>query len=131
VTRYLLVDNGPAIIATLRAEILVADRTATFEEADNGERALQVARAWNPEVVFTGLGLANGERALPLVDRLLRDEPLRPVVVCTSLPRTSPEVEQAVGLGAFAYLAKPIQPADLKHIVTQIESRQGRLRRVR
>lgn len=129
--RYLIAEDAPAVRATLRRQVSLADAGATVEEAPDGETALRMCAATTYDAVFVSMALAHGEPGLPLVERLLEQDHHRAVIVCTSMPRGHPHVAKAMSLGAFEYLAKPTRVDTVRRTLHELERERGRFSRIR
>lgn len=62
---------------------------------------------------------------------MLAARPRTRVVLTTARPREHPEVVEALGLGAYAYLAKPLRRGAIEEILQRIEGDSGRVGRIR
>ena len=130
-TRFLIVDNAAAVRMALAKHIMEIEHFAEVKEATTTRDALAIVAAWRPNLIFTGMGLADAERGLPLVAELLRRDPSASIVLCTSMPITHADVAEALSLGAFAYLPKPVRGEALRHVIDEWSSERGGLRRVK
>lgn len=129
--KFLIVDNAPAIRMALGRHLREAEPLCEIREADTNGTALAAMEGWRPNIVFTGMGLAHGEKGLPLVQEILRRDATQTVVICTSMPKDHADVAQALSDGAFAYLAKPVRGDPVKHILNEYSMERGGLRRIR
>ncbi len=130
-TKFLIVDNAPAVRISLCTHVLEAEHLAEIKECETGKEALALIATWRPNVIFTGMGLANGEKGLPLVAEILRSDPKATVVLCTSMPLSHPDVAEALSLGAFAHLPKPVRADAVKHVINEWAMEKGGLRRLK
>src|SRR5512140_3084392 len=93
----------------------------------------QAAREWiarQPfDLAFVDLRLAE-QSGLDLVPDLLAASPELDIVVITAYATVDTAV-LAIKRGARDYLPKPFTPAQIRHLVTQVEERRSLLRRVR
>lgn len=107
--RILIADDESIIRMDLR-EMLTQMGHEVVGEADDGDQAVGLARDLDPDLVFLDIKMPrmDGLEALRLMNR---DE-MRPVVVLTAFSERS-VIEQAVELGAKAYLVKPFEVANL------------------
>lgn len=111
--------------------ILEAEHFAEIKEATTGKEALAIVAAWKPNIIFTGMGLADGEKGLPFVEQVLRRDPSATVILCTSMPATHADVAEALSLGAFAHLPKPVRGEAVRHCINEWAMEKGGLRRVK
>lgn len=107
--RILIADDESIIRMDLR-EMLTDMGHDVVGEARDGEEAVDLARSLDPDLVFLDIKMprVDGLEAL----RRMNSDVVRPVVVLTAFSERS-VVEQAVELGAKAYLVKPFAPANL------------------
>ena len=129
-SKFLIVDNSAVVRQTLGSEISRIDKSAQFKEVDRAAPAIEADAQWRPDAVFLGMLLAGTDRGLHVLEELLRRRPERPVVVCSGLPCDHPEVVQAVSMGAFAWLAKPVAPQAVRHAVMQIKAYSGQFKSI-
>ena len=79
-------------------------------EAPDGQKALELARAYKPDVIIMDI-------KMPVMDgldaaKIIADEKIAPVVLLTAYSQKD-LVERAKEAGVFAYLVKPFQESDL------------------
>ncbi|MES2153805.1 MAG: response regulator [bacterium] len=129
--KYLIVDNAQAVRMVLARHILEHEHVAEIKEAESGKEALALISTWRPNVIFTGMGLANGEKGLPFVDAVLRRDPTQTIILCTSMPLAHPDVAEALSLGAFAHMPKPVRADAVHHVLNDFAMERGGLRRVK
>ena len=111
--RILIVDdevNVRTVLATL-----VTQAGHEPELAENGDHALQLVRDGDPDVVLTDLAMP-GMDGLTLLSRLRVEFPEIPVVLLTAHGTVENAVE-AMKLGAFDFLTKPFDRADVVAIL--------------
>ena len=101
-TTILLVDDDAALLSTLSLNLRA--RGHDVLTADTGEKALEVARAGDPDVVVLDLGLP--DLAGTEVLRQLRVWSAVPVIVLSARHGSDDKV-QALDLGADDYVTKP------------------------
>lgn len=138
-TRYLVVDDSRTSRMMLAAAIRNAcGQGAEIDEAGDLDEALKAFGEKRPEVVFldmmldlTRTGTAGGSTGLVALDLILRERPDARVVLVTALPADHPDVVDAVSLGAFAHLEKPIRTDAVKRVLATLDAEQGRARRVK
>lgn len=101
-TRVLIVDDEPAIRRALNRALLARDYQV--EMAVNGEEALTLAHAWDPDLVVLDLNLPDIDGIT--VCRRLRTWSDVPIIVLSVREGESDKVE-ALDAGAEDYLTKP------------------------
>jgi len=89
-----------------------------FAEAEDGEEALELARAIQPDLVIIDIMLP-GRSGLEVVSELRRDTTLHrtPVVVVTAWSHAESSARRA---GAAGFLEKPFDPEDLQRMVDEL-----------
>jgi AmiR/NasT family two-component response regulator len=109
-TLRILIADDEAIIRMDLREMLSEMGHEVVGEAGDGEQAVSLARSLDPDLVFLDIKMPrmDGLEAL----RRMNCEAVRPVVVLTAFSEPM-VVEEAVELGAKAYLVKPFAPANL------------------
>jgi CheY-like chemotaxis protein len=90
-------------------------------EAENGAGALAVVAGHRPDAVCLDLWM-DGMSGLEVLDHLTRDHPGLPVVIVTADPLTD-TIAEARARGAFDYVLKPFEIADLHRILTAAMAR--------
>jgi len=114
----LIVDDDTLIRRIMRDTLLTVP--ATVVEATNGEEAIKVARAETPDLIFIDTmmpGLDGFQTA-----EILKQDPITspiPLVFVSALGTSSHKV-RGLDLGAEDYIAKPIDPEELKARVRSI-----------
>src|SRR4051794_19364717 len=111
----LLIEDDAAISSAL-------DRVLTAEgyqvrSVARGDLGLTASNEQNPDVVITDLKLP-GLDGLELVRRLHATKPRVPVILMTAHGTTETAIE-AMKLGAFDYLVKPFEMAELIDVVAK------------
>jgi response regulator NasT len=125
--RILIADDESIIRMDLR-EMLTDLGHEVVGEAGDGDEAVSLARSLNPDLVFLDIKMPrmDGLEAL----RRMNSEVVRPVVVLTAFSERS-VIEQAVELGAKAYLVKPFAPANLLPAVHMAMAHSAELQTLR
>ncbi len=116
--RILVADDDPLVLTTLRD--ILATLPASVLEARDGEETVSLAKAEHPDLILLDV-------MMPRLDgfqvaALLKQEPSTagiPVVFVSALG-TSRDKVRGLDLGAEDYLAKPIDPEELKARVRMI-----------
>ena len=116
--KVLLIDDSPTIRSIV--QIYLMGRSLEFVEAPDGERGLKLARLLGVDLVIADINMPNMD-GYTLVRRL-RAEPGKlakvPIVLLTG-QRDAAEHE-ALACGANAFLRKPVSPAEVVRVVTQL-----------
>jgi two-component system, NtrC family, nitrogen regulation response regulator NtrX len=104
--KVLIIDDERNLRRMLRA-LLEAEGYAV-EEADRGDRGLEAAESFQPEVVLLDLVLPGGS-GLEVLPRILDRHPGLPVVMMSG-EATLADAMEATRRGAFHFLEKPLTP---------------------
>ncbi len=105
--RILIADDESIIRMDLR-EMLAELGHEVVGEAGTGEEALELAERLDPELLFLDLKMP-GMGGMEVLRRIAETRP-RPVIVLTAFSERS-IMEEAIDLGARAYIVKPFQAA--------------------
>jgi NtrC-family two-component system response regulator AlgB len=124
--RVLVVDDERNIRQTLRM-CLEAEGCTVAEAATASEAVAQVARQ-SFDLAFVDLRLEESS-GLDLLPDLLAERPSLAVVMITAYATLDTAVE-AIKRGARDYLPKPFTPAQIRHVVEQVQQRVEAERRV-
>jgi two-component system, NtrC family, response regulator AtoC len=112
----LLVDDEPGMLRYIRTLLEVEEYKV--ETANTGEQALErVQKGLRPDLVLLDL-LMPGIDGLQTLEQLRQMQPGVKVVMLSCVGDTR-KVVQAMRLGAFDYLTKPFQKAELDAVVDQ------------
>jgi two-component system, NtrC family, response regulator AtoC len=112
----LLVDDEPGMLRYIRTLLEVEEYKV--ETASTGEQALErVQKGLHPDLVLLDL-LMPGIDGLQTLEQLRQLQPGVKVVMLSCVGDTR-KVVQAMRLGAFDYLTKPFQKAELDNVVDQ------------
>ena len=106
----LIVDDERTLARAVKAFLGEAGYEA--EVAGDGERALALIQTLRPDVVFTDVRLP-GMSGIDLLRRIREFDPAIPVIIMTAYGTIEGAVE-AVKLGAFDYMKKPVDLEELK-----------------
>src|SRR3954454_12428271 len=106
----LIVDDERTLARAVKAFLAEAGYEA--EVADDGERALALVQTLRPDVVVTDVRLP-GMSGIDLLRRIREFDPAIPVIIMTAYGTIEGAVE-AVKLGAFDYMKKPVDLEELK-----------------
>src|SRR6266446_4098033 len=111
--KILLIEDDPAIVTSLQ-EILAADGY-TVSVAIRGDEGLALAQQNSFDVVVTDLKLP-GLSGLELIRQLHASQPRLPLILMTAHGTTATAIE-ATKFGAYDYLLKPFEMAELLELV--------------
>ncbi len=106
----LIVDDERTLARTVKTFLTESGYDA--EVAGDATKALELLETLRPDVVFTDLRMP-GMGGLELLERIHAFDPAIPVIIMTAYGSIEGAVE-AVKLGAFDYLKKPIDLEELK-----------------
>src|SRR5579875_1265487 len=122
--KVLIVEDEPHALTGL-AELVSAWGYRT-ETARDGIEALEKVRGWQPSIVVTDLKMPRMD-GMQLLARLNQMDGTRAVIVLTAQGSIESAVE-AMKIGAFDYLQKPVDSVRLRTILTNV-SRQQEMQR--
>jgi DNA-binding NtrC family response regulator len=122
--RVLIIDDEPAIRMMI-AEGLKASGYET-ETADGEAAAMELLEETSFDVVFCDIHLHGGSDGITVLERLKRHDPELDVILMTGFPELETAI-QALRLGAYDYLIKPLSWENLRHLVKRI-AEQRKLR---
>lgn len=106
----IVIADDESIIRMDLKELLEDAGHKVVGEAANGEKAVELARKYKPDLVILDIKMPkmDGIAAAKIID----DEKIAPVLLLTAF--SQPEiVERATESGVLAYLVKPVQEANL------------------
>jgi two-component system response regulator AtoC len=106
----LIVDDERTLARAVKAFLAEAGYEA--EVAGDGEKALELLPRLRPDVVFADVRLP-GMSGIDLLKRIREFDPAIPVIIMTAYGTIEGAVE-AVKLGAFDYMKKPVDLEELK-----------------
>jgi two-component system, chemotaxis family, chemotaxis protein CheY len=130
--KCLVVDDSETVRMMVTNQIQRAKESHEVLEAADGATALDLFLEQSPDVVFLDMGLGGqGPGGLDLVRRMLAERPGTNIILVTALAQEHPDVLQALSLGAFGYLRKPVRASQIQSALHDIEDETGHLRRVR
>jgi len=107
--RVVVADNESIIRMDLR-EMLEEAGHLVVGEATNGERAVELARKYRPDLVIMDIKMPEMDGLTAA--KIITSERLAPVLLLTAYSQKE-IVEQAKDAGVFAYLVKPVREVDL------------------
>jgi DNA-binding NarL/FixJ family response regulator len=115
--RVLLADDQPLARAGLRTLLESCDDIEVVGEAASGTEAVERARAARPDVVLMDIRMP-GLDGLEATRRIVADERLTGVrVVVLTTFDLDEYVYEALRVGASGFLAKDVEPGELRHAV--------------
>ena len=117
----LIVDDEQTLARSAKA--FLADHGYEAEVAASGEKALELLERLQPDVVFADVRLP-GMSGIDLLKRIREFDPVLPVIMLTAYGSIEGAVE-AVKLGAFDYVKKPVDLEELKLLADR--ARENRL----
>ncbi|MDO5628335.1 MAG: response regulator transcription factor [Mobilicoccus sp.] len=109
--RALIVDDHPVVRAGLGALLATADDIEVAGEADSGERAVEMWRGLDVDVVLMDLQMGDGMDGVEATRRIRADSG-PPILILTTYD-TDSDILRAVEAGAAGYLLKDAPPAEL------------------
>jgi DNA-binding NtrC family response regulator len=125
--RLLLVEDDPAT----RVGLTELVRTWGFvaDAAADGEEALQKVTTFRPGIIISDLAMP-GMSGLELVRRLQEQDRDITTIILTGQGTVETAVE-AIKVGAYDYLTKPVDPQRLQILLEKVVERQQTLREVK
>ncbi|WP_083701777.1 response regulator [Tersicoccus sp. Bi-70] len=108
--RRVLVAEDETLIRLDIIEILRGEGYDVVGEADNGQKAVDLARELNPDLVLMDVKMPVMD-GITAAEQIVADR-IAPVVLLTAFSQKE-LVERARSAGAMAYVVKPFTPADL------------------
>src|SRR5262245_57259172 len=109
----LVVDDEPSILLAFRRAF--GGRDVTVLTADSAGEGLALARDHHPDVVILDIQLPD-MTGLEVLQQLRRLDARSPVIFITGKSTTDTAIE-AMKLGAYEYLPKPLELAHLRQVV--------------
>src|SRR5512142_3069062 len=106
--KVLLIEDDRAIVVTLRR--LLNEEGYEVLTAANGNNGLDQARQQPVDVVITDMRLP-GLGGLELIRELHAAKPRQPIILITGHGTTETAIE-AIKLGAYDYMLKPLEPPE-------------------
>src|SRR6266516_6874108 len=113
--KILLIEDDASIVGGLKKELQVEGYEVTV--AERGDNGLAQAKAQPFDVVITDLKMP-GLSGLELVEQLHATKPKLPIILVTAFGTTETAIE-ATKLGAYDYLLKPFDMAELLDLVAK------------
>ena len=116
IKNILIIDDSPIARIILKKCIT---NNYEIEEADSGEKGLDLLADFYPDLVFLDLTMP-GIGGFETLDRIKKISPDLPVVVL-SADRQQSSITKVLKLGAYGSLPKPPRPEIIKQIIAEIE----------
>ena len=113
--RILIIDDEQVVLESC-AEILL-DQPYEIATADNGGRGLELVGQFRPDLVFVDMKMP-GVSGLEVLDAITRDHPTIVTVVMTGYATLDTAIE-AMKLGAYDFIPKPLTPDHFREITTR------------
>ncbi|AJT40825.1 transcriptional regulator [Psychromicrobium lacuslunae] len=110
VARRVVVAEDETLIRLDIIEILRGEGYDVVGEADNGEKAVELARELDPDLVLMDVKMPVMD-GISAAEKIVKER-IAPVVLLTAFSQKE-LVERARDAGAMAYVVKPFTPADL------------------
>lgn len=108
--RRVVVAEDETLIRLDIIEILRGEGYDVVGEADNGEKAVELARELDPDLVLMDVKMPVMD-GISAAEKIVKER-IAPVVLLTAFSQKE-LVERARDAGAMAYVVKPFTPADL------------------
>lgn len=114
--KILIADDEAHILYAI--QFLFAKRGHDVYVAEDGESALQLARAEQPDLIFLDMNMPR-KSGLEVCETIRAEASSRelPIYILTGQDQSLTQVEHGASRGATAYLVKPIAPRDLLEIL--------------
>lgn len=131
-TSVLVVDDSPTVRIMFRRAIeAIAPPALDIVEAATAEEGIRKFGERAFDLTFLDGVFADGTPAIEVQAAMLDKRADARVIVMSSRPREHPDVVLALGVGAYAYLAKPVQHAALAAILERFALEGMRVQRIR
>ncbi|MGA7714016.1 MAG: response regulator [Rhizomicrobium sp.] len=115
-SKILIVDDDEVVRLSYRRSLQAANSNVEIEAAINGADALEALERKSFDVVLLDLRMP-GMDGMSVLKAIKRDWPTSGVVVITGYP-TIESAKEAMRLGAYDYLAKPVSPAEIINVAS-------------
>jgi sigma-B regulation protein RsbU (phosphoserine phosphatase) len=125
VSPHVLVVDDEESVRTVLGSLLEACGFTAFR-AEDGYQALWMLESCQPEIVFTDLNMP-GMKGHVLIAKLKERIPDTPIVVVSGISDMRSAIE-AIRLGAWEYVIKPVELATLQHVTNRIQERARLIR---
>jgi DNA-binding NarL/FixJ family response regulator len=119
-TRVLLVDDHPMVVAGLRALLAPMPALAVVATAGTAAEAYAAVAAYRPDVVLLDLNLPD-ESGLDVCRRLVSEYPSLKILALTTLNEKS-YVTRMMAQGAAGYVLKNASPEELAEAIARVQA---------
>lgn len=99
-------------------------------QAETAEAALEAFAKDHPDLVFAEL-VGAGEEGLGMLREMLAIDPKARLILVTAEAPGSPLVRQAIRMGVFAIVEKPLRHDKIRTILSEIEDEETGIQRFR
>lgn len=122
--RILIAEDEPRAMRGLRSLILsLSPEYQIVAEAADGSQALELMQTTHPDVVFTDLKMPRMD-GMALI-RAAKAMSLSAEYVLVTAYEEFEVARQAIGLGVFDYLVKPITVEDVQRVLGRLEAKRS------
>lgn len=117
--KILIVDDQPEVRELVDITLQVTDYEILH--AENGEEALEVARAERPQLIIMDVVMPGGMDGLETT-RILKSDPETAAckIVLLTAKSQQVDIDEGMAAGATGYFAKPFSPSELIKKVEEI-----------
>ncbi len=119
-TRILIVDDEPDMVQLIA--LMLEKNNVSVLTAFNGAEAIEKALHENPDIIITDLMMPQVD-GFSVMQEVFAKNPHIPVIVTTAHGSTKAAI-QALRLGAFDFLIKPLKPANVRQAVSKASRQQ-------
>jgi two-component system response regulator HydG len=116
--KVLVVDDDEVVRLSYQRSLQAANCNVEVEAAWNGEDALEALECKRFDVVLLDLRMS-GMDGMSVLKAIKQDWPASGVIVITGYP-TVESAKEAMRLGAYDYLAKPVSPAEIINAASSV-----------
>jgi DNA-binding NtrC family response regulator len=117
-SKVLVVDDDEVVRLSYQRSLQAANCNVEVEAAWNGEDALEALECKRFDVVLLDLRMP-GMDGMSVLKAIKHDWPTSGVIVITGYP-TVESAKEAMRLGAYDYLAKPVSPAEIINAASSV-----------
>lgn len=120
--KILIVDDQPEVRELVSVTLEIGDYKVLT--ADNGDRALAMARAEHPDLMLLDIQMPGGSLDGIAVCKLLKDDPTTRDIYIIILSAKGQDRDKQLGqeVGADGYFVKPFSPLELLNQVERVLS---------
>ena len=130
--RSVLIADESLPVRTVLTDILrkLGQPPDTLHVATTQEEVLEAYRSGRPDTVFMEMWI-EGKDTLELIEAMFSDNPRLKIVLVTAEARTSPDVREAIRMGVFDYIEKPLRMEKIRNTMSAILEEEGGVERLR